>query len=587
MHHSHGGSHGFWETFISLKFFRSKRGDEQYSYRHDRRRFGSGSGYEEHVDMRESTYDAFVRTPKETRSVPRRDKRERTKDKEHHHQINGVNGIVPRRMTGIDTPGNRDQGQETVVQIRGGGTYLRGQNDRRSPDHTEVLTCAGTGELLYLDIFHHRLHLQNGIVIIAGIGHPPLHRPPPLYQLDSLRQLSLLHRQLGEGRTIYMNKELERKSIMRGEMAHSIPGEEPNPQNTNTEPKNLDEEIVIIEESDVDNHRNRSIPRGDPPQMEPLVYNVAIDPVGAEPLDLDEKPNEAFSQLRGGFRERHDNTSDSQDTPVASSKLPEPPPVAIEYTVGGPSAWEQLPESSKQILAHYVIPKSSSFVHWDGKSRPFNVWSSVFDASSLGDWIYGWAAQHYRPVPAPRHRTRSRAAWRGHREEERENAERARKLRAVYRFCETLAQLGRNVAEAEASMQTKSHDRPRMQRTPSMQRRYKKGKRRLGDGKEKLDDIEALVQVCQEAMVNEEIKEKYENIGGEEGRIPKLGESTMGAFIDALVGTEGFWEIEEAARAWNRWFRRWWRHESVMGGYYYDDNDEDEDYDILRGGPQV
>ena len=41
------------------------------------------------------------------------------------------------------------------------------------------------------------------------------------------------------------------------------------------------------------------------------------------------------------------------------------------------------------------IPASYSIKHWDSKERPIILLGSVFDANSLGRWIYDWTVHHY------------------------------------------------------------------------------------------------------------------------------------------------------------------------------------------------
>ncbi|KAI1495380.1 hypothetical protein F5X96DRAFT_613249 [Biscogniauxia mediterranea] len=58
----------------------------------------------------------------------------------------------------------------------------------------------------------------------------------------------------------------------------------------------------------------------------------------------------------------------------------------------------------------------------------------------------------------------------------------------------------------------------------------------------------------------------------DDGKIPKLGPGATRRFVDALLSRADFWDIEEAARAWNRWFARW-GHRGGGGG--------DEEYEVF------
>ena len=52
-------------------------------------------------------------------------------------------------------------------------------------------------------------------------------------------------------------------------------------------------------------------------------------------------------------------------------------------------------EERERIPAGYWIPEGYSVEHWDAKERPIFLLGSVFDANSLGRWIFDWTAFYY------------------------------------------------------------------------------------------------------------------------------------------------------------------------------------------------
>ena len=53
--------------------------------------------------------------------------------------------------------------------------------------------------------------------------------------------------------------------------------------------------------------------------------------------------------------------------------------------------------ATKEDAARYAIPVGYSLKHWDPTEKPIMILGSVFDANSLGKWIYDWAAYHWKP----------------------------------------------------------------------------------------------------------------------------------------------------------------------------------------------
>ncbi|KAI1633847.1 hypothetical protein F4809DRAFT_666406 [Biscogniauxia mediterranea] len=564
MHRFHDSSHGFWRPFtISLNYFRSKRQSYQREHHDDQRRFWSRPDYEEHVDMREPTHDAFVRTHRKARSVPRKDRkniviitRSITID-HHHHQIEDMKGITTRSIIDTDilgTPEDTDQGREAVAHKRDEPThghqtaYRHGHHRKREGLLSRVVVIV-SGQFSSPSSSlprHHHSHRE----------HRSPAPPPPSTSRRSTRRLRRRRTRPPEH-----NEERDDSfDIRRGTglpnpdpIRDDSPVVDPPANNAGTEPANLDNEIIVeLAELD-DNPPNRDLPRDTLSEAEPLINNVGNadphspgDEIGVIELsdrDDDDEPDEIVvelsSQQDGGKPYQPPDTSIARsqqpryNNPPSPSLPPSTPPslsspssssapstpstttTTTQYTTtGGPSAWADLPAPSRRILARYAIPRDASFAHWDGATRPFAVWSSVFDAASLGAWIYGWAAAHHGRDGGL--------------------------LAAVDRFRATLARLGRNVSAAAAQGQGR--------------------RQRVRDGAELLDDVEALVRVCQDRMVGRRERERYyarRRRHADDGKIPKLGPGATRAFVDALLNRADFWDIEEAARAWNRWFARW------------------------------
>ena len=55
-------------------------------------------------------------------------------------------------------------------------------------------------------------------------------------------------------------------------------------------------------------------------------------------------------------------------------------------------------EVSAADLARYHIPAGFSYKNWDPDERPIVLLGSVFDANSLGKWIYDWTVFRHGPA---------------------------------------------------------------------------------------------------------------------------------------------------------------------------------------------
>ncbi|KAI0593157.1 hypothetical protein F4775DRAFT_608266 [Biscogniauxia sp. FL1348] len=462
-----------------------------------------------------------------------------------HHQIEAVNGIVTRSIIDADTPEDTDQRREAVAHRLGSGTYLRVLRVQKSPDHREVLTCAVTGELL-------RLNVQNPLTDTTRHTNMGIRKNVKAYFRGRRTRPPEHNEERDDSFDIRRRTGLPSLDPIR----HDPPVVDLPVYDVKIEPASLDNEIVV-ELAELDDLPNHDLPRDNRSEAEPLIKNddntdlqsseneirviVLSDHDDDEPEEIvvelsehqDDNPDEAPDQPTTTPQEPRDNPPSPSPPPSLSFSSsssssfsppsPSPSTTATEYTTGGPSPWDDLPAPSQRLLARYAIPRDASFAHWDGASRPFAVWSSVFDARALGDWIYGWAAATHQD------------------------------LAAVARFRATLARLARNVATAtEAQTQIGP---------------------RLRDGADLLDEVEALVRVCQGPMVGPRERERYcaRRPGADDGRIPVLGPGAARAFVDTLLGRADFWLVEEAARAWNGWFARWWHRGG--GG--------DEEYEVF------
>ena len=53
------------------------------------------------------------------------------------------------------------------------------------------------------------------------------------------------------------------------------------------------------------------------------------------------------------------------------------------------------PEEHRAEAAKHGIPADYSLKNWDPKERPIILLGSVFDANSLGEWIFNWTKFHH------------------------------------------------------------------------------------------------------------------------------------------------------------------------------------------------
>ncbi|KAK4243363.1 hypothetical protein C7999DRAFT_36303 [Corynascus novoguineensis] len=85
-------------------------------------------------------------------------------------------------------------------------------------------------------------------------------------------------------------------------------------------------------------------------------------------------------------RSRRNSTSAQQQQrsarPSATAHKKPPPPPAVSQATEADTKWHK-------------IPLGYSLKNWDPTEEPIMLLSSVFDANSLGKWIYGWTVYHH------------------------------------------------------------------------------------------------------------------------------------------------------------------------------------------------
>ena len=106
--------------------------------------------------------------------------------------------------------------------------------------------------------------------------------------------------------------------------------------------------------------------------------------------------------------ERHHGTAglhSSQDTDtgivaeLASLGTPTSAVVPKSTTLERPHAARYQPRKATELdRKKHGIPAGYSLKRWDPEEDPIFLLGSVFDANSLGKWIYGWTVYHYGPL---------------------------------------------------------------------------------------------------------------------------------------------------------------------------------------------
>jgi hypothetical protein len=63
-----------------------------------------------------------------------------------------------------------------------------------------------------------------------------------------------------------------------------------------------------------------------------------------------------------------------------------------------PSTAKAAPKATEEDARRAGIPAGYSYKNWDPTEEPIMLLGSVFDANSLGKWIYDWTVYHYGPA---------------------------------------------------------------------------------------------------------------------------------------------------------------------------------------------
>ncbi|KAF2813371.1 uncharacterized protein BDZ99DRAFT_568586 [Mytilinidion resinicola] len=84
-------------------------------------------------------------------------------------------------------------------------------------------------------------------------------------------------------------------------------------------------------------------------------------------------------------------TSRSRPRRASHSSRPQPP------TPKRPSTAKATPRATEEDARRAGIPAGYSYKNWDPTEEPIMLLGSVFDANSLGKWIYDWTVFHHGP----------------------------------------------------------------------------------------------------------------------------------------------------------------------------------------------
>ncbi|KAF2255911.1 hypothetical protein BU26DRAFT_410190, partial [Trematosphaeria pertusa] len=79
---------------------------------------------------------------------------------------------------------------------------------------------------------------------------------------------------------------------------------------------------------------------------------------------------------------------------ASHSSRPQPPPQAKRPSTAKASS----PKATEEDARRAGIPAGYSYKNWDPTEEPIMLLGSVFDANSLGKWIYDWTVFHYGPA---------------------------------------------------------------------------------------------------------------------------------------------------------------------------------------------
>jgi hypothetical protein len=84
----------------------------------------------------------------------------------------------------------------------------------------------------------------------------------------------------------------------------------------------------------------------------------------------------------------------------ASASIPQRPSTVRPTTVTAPRPVKPPapPKATEEDAARHKIPVGYSLKNWDPREEPILLLGSVFDANSLGKWIYDWTVYHQGPA---------------------------------------------------------------------------------------------------------------------------------------------------------------------------------------------
>jgi hypothetical protein len=108
-----------------------------------------------------------------------------------------------------------------------------------------------------------------------------------------------------------------------------------------------------------------------------------------------------YSQAQGFAFDRDEYEESPQyDTPPRrrrqSSSTPQRPHTA--RTTASPKKAPTIPKATEADARKHRIPPGYSLKNWDPSEEPIMLLGSVFDANSLGKWIYDWTVYHHGPA---------------------------------------------------------------------------------------------------------------------------------------------------------------------------------------------
>ncbi|CAL3968337.1 hypothetical protein PZA11_006715 [Diplocarpon coronariae] len=91
-----------------------------------------------------------------------------------------------------------------------------------------------------------------------------------------------------------------------------------------------------------------------------------------------------YEQYQPGRRRRQSSSTPQRPSSRQSSSAPKKPPPAAKAT--------------EADARKHRIPPGYSLKNWDPSEEPIMLLGSVFDANSLGKWIYDWTVYHHGPA---------------------------------------------------------------------------------------------------------------------------------------------------------------------------------------------